>query len=261
MPISGAGSADPTWMPSHETVRIELNCDVGEGQGGLAAGQDAPLIALVSAVNVACGAHAGDAATIRQTIALARQAGAAVGAHPSYPDRAGFGRLHHEMTPIELEESLAAQIQAVAAAARELGCPLRHVKVHGALYNEAATDAELAEVVVRGISRGPAGLIVVGPPGSCLLEAAEAAGLLTMAEGFADRAYEPDGSLRSRALPGAVHTDPRRAARQAVDLAASGRVQTICIHGDTPGAPAIASAVRAALVAVGHEVPGGRPMP
>lgn len=246
-------------MPSHETVQIELNCDVGEGQGGLAAGQDAALIPLVSAINVACGAHAGDAATMRQTIELARLAGAAVGAHPSYPDRAGFGRLHLAMTPIALEESLIEQVDAVAAAARELGCALRHVKVHGALYNEAATDAELAEVVVRAISRGSANLIVLGPPGSRLLVAAEASGLRTMAEGFADRAYEPDGSLRSRALPGAVHTDPRLAARQAVDLAASGRVQTICIHGDTPGAPAIASAVRSALVTAGHEVPGGRP--
>jgi len=246
-------------VPSHETVQIELNCDVGEGQGGLAAGQDAALIPLVSAINVACGAHAGDAATMRRTIELARLAGAAVGAHPSYPDRAGFGRFHVDMTPIALEESLIEQVDAVAAAARELGSPLRHVKVHGALYNEAATDAELAEVVVRAISRGSANPIVVGPPGSRLLVAAEAAGLRTMAEGFADRAYEPDGSLRSRALPGAVHTDPRLAARQAVDLAASGRVQTICIHGDTPGAPAIASAVRSALVTAGHEVPGGRP--
>ena len=240
-------------------MRIELNCDAGEGQGGLAAGQDAALIPQVSAVNVACGAHAGDAATIRQTIELARQAGAAVGAHPGYPDRASFGRHHLEMTPAALEESVVAQLEAVAAAARALGCPLRHVKVHGALYNEAATDAALAEVVVRAIARISRASIVVGLPGSRLLEAAQAAGLPTMAEGFADRAYEPDGSLRSRALPGAVHTDPRVAAKQAVALAASGRVQTICIHGDTPGAPAIAAAVRAALVAAGHDVPGGRP--
>ena len=152
MPTSAAGSAGPAQGPSHETVRIELNCDAGEGQGGLAAGQDAALIPLVSAVNVACGAHAGDAATIRATIELARQAGAAVGAHPSYPDRAGFGRHHLEMTPAALEESLVEQIEAVAVAARALGCPLRHVKVHGALYNEAATDAALAEIVVRAIA-------------------------------------------------------------------------------------------------------------
>ena len=240
-------------------MRIELNCDAGEGQDGLAAGQDAALIPLVSAVNVACGAHAGDVATIRQTIELARQAGAAVGAHPSYPDRAGFGRHHLEMTPAALEESLVEQVRAVAAAARELGCRLRHVKVHGALYNEAAIDAALAEVVVRAIARASAASFVVGPPGSRLLEAAQAADLPTMAEGFADRAYEPDGTLRSRALPGAVHSDPRVAARQAVDLAADGRVQTICIHGDTPGAAAIAGAVRAALVAAGHDVPGGTP--
>lgn len=242
-------------------MRIELNCDAGEGQGGLSAGQDPALIPLVSAVNVACGAHAGTAATIRQTIELARQAGAAVGAHPSYPDRAGFGRHHLDMAPAALEESLVEQVEAVATAARELGCRLRHVKVHGALYNEAATDAALAEVVVRAIARAQGAMIVVGLPGSRLLEAAEAADLPTMAEGFADRAYEPDGSLRSRALPGAVHTDPQAAARQAVELAASGRVQTICIHGDTPGAPAIAAAVRAALVGAGHHVPGGTSAP
>ena len=241
-------------------MRIELNCDAGEGQGGLAAGQDEALIPVVSAVNVACGAHAGNAATIRRTIELARQAGAAVGAHPSYPDRAGFGRQHVDMAPTALEESLVAQVDMVAAAAGELGCRVRHVKVHGALYNEAATDAALAEVVVRAIARASGGLmIVVGLPGSCLLQAATSADLPTMAEGFADRAYEPDGSLRSRARPDAVHTDPRVAARQAVDLAASGLVQTICIHGDTPGAPAIAAAVRAALVAAGHDVPGGGP--
>ncbi len=261
MPSSAAGSGSQRAAPSHETVRIELNCDAGEGQGGLAAGQDAALIPLVSAVNVACAAHAGSAATIRQTIELARRAGAAIGAHPSYPDRAGFGRQHVEMTPAALEESLVEQVEAVAAAARELGCPLRHVKVHGALYNEAATDAALAEVVARAIARAPGAMIVVGPPGSRLLEAAGSAGLPTMAEGFADRAYEPDGSLRSRALAGAVYTDPRVAAQQAVDLAASGRVQTICIHGDTPGAPAIAAAVRAALVAAGHDVPCGPPTP
>jgi 5-oxoprolinase (ATP-hydrolysing) subunit A len=240
-------------------VRIELNCDAGEGRGGLGGGHDDALIPLVSAVNVACGAHAGDAATIRRTVALARDAGAVVGAHPSYPDLAGFGRRHVQMTPAALEESLVEQVEAVGAVARELGSVLRHVKIHGALYNEAAIDVALAEVVVRAIARCEGSIIVVGPPGSRLLEVAGSSGLPTMAEGFADRAYEPDGSLRSRTLPGAVHTDPDVAARQAVELAAAGQVATICIHGDTPGAPAIAAAVRAALAAAGHDVPGGRP--
>jgi 5-oxoprolinase (ATP-hydrolysing) subunit A len=242
-------------------VRIELNCDAGEGEGGLAGGQDAALIPLVSAVNVACGAHAGDAATIARTIALAIGSGAAIGAHPSYPDREGFGRRHVDLEPDTLEATLMTQIEAVAAIARSMRAAIRHVKVHGALYNEAATDPVLAGHVVRAIARVSPDLYVVGPPGSRLLAAAEAAGSPTMAEGFADRAYEPDGSLRKRTLPGAVHTDPEVAARQAVELAGSGRFATLCIHGDTPGAPAIAAAVRAALTAAGHEIPGYTPWP
>lgn len=237
-------------------MRIELNCDAGEGEGGLAGGHDAALIPLVSAVNVACGAHAGDAATIARTIALAIDSGVAIGAHPSYPDREGFGRRHLDLEPDALEATLVTQIETVAAIARSRGAAIRHVKVHGALYNEAATDPVLAGQVVRAIARVSPDLCVVGPPASRLLAAAEAAGSPTMAEGFADRAYEPDGSLRSRTLPGAVHTDPAVAARQAVELVGSGRFATLCIHGDTPGAPAIAAAVRAALTASGHEIPG-----
>jgi 5-oxoprolinase (ATP-hydrolysing) subunit A len=242
-------------------MRIELNCDAGEGEGGLVSGQDEALIALVSAVNVACGAHAGDLVTIEQTIARAVEVGAAVGAHPSYPDRAGFGRRHLAMAPEALEVSLVEQIEAVTSVAASFDTPIRHVKVHGALYNEAAVDAALAEVVVRAVTRVSPELFVVGPPGSQLLETARGAGLGSMAEGFADRAYEPDGSLRSRTLRGAVHVDPAVAAAQAVELAASGRFETLCIHADTPGAPAIADAVRRALTAAGHEVPGGTRRP
>jgi UPF0271 protein len=242
-------------------VRIELNCDAGEGEGGLVGGQDEALIPLVSAVNVACGAHAGDAITIEHTIARAVAAGAAVGAHPSYPDRASFGRRHLAMAPEALEASLIDQIEAVMAAAGSLGATMRHVKVHGALYNEAAVDAPLAAVVVRAVGRVSPDLLVVGPPGSQLLAAARAAGLGSQAEGFADRAYEPDGSLRSRTLAGAVHVDPAVAAAQAVELAATGRFATLCIHADTPGAPAITEAVRRALAAAGHEVPGGTTRP
>jgi UPF0271 protein len=238
-------------------VRIELNCDAGEGDGGLAGGQDEALIPLVSAVNVACGAHAGDRATIERTIGLAIEAGAAVGAHPSYPDREGFGRRHLDLEPAALEVSLVAQSEAVMAAVQSLGVTMRHVKVHGALYNEASIDPALADVVVRAVARLSRDLVVVGPPGSRLLAAADASGLRSMAEGFADRAYEPDGSLRARTLPGAVHVDPAVAARQAVELAATGRYATLCIHGDTPGAPQMAAAVRAALRSAGHEVPGG----
>jgi len=242
-------------------VRIELNCDVGEGEGGLGGGHDAALIPLVSAVNVACGAHAGDVPTMARTIALASASGAAVGAHPSYPDRETFGRRHLDLAPDALEASLVAQIEALAAVATVAAVTLRHVKVHGALYNEAARDAALAEIVIRAVAHVSGQLIIVGPPGSSLLGVAKVRGMRSMAEGFADRAYEPDGSLRSRSLPGAIHTDPVIAAHQAVELAATGRYDTLCIHGDTPGAPAIAAAVRDALLSAGHEVPGGPEAP
>lgn len=248
------GSMDPA---RGEPARIELNCDAGEGMGGLAAGQDVALIPFVSAVNVAGGGHAGDRAMAARTIALAMAAGAAVGAHPGYPDRDGFGRRHLDMEPGLLEASIIAQIELVAGCAHEAGVPLRHVKAHGALYNEAASDPALAGIVVRAVARVSSAFVVVGPPGSAILAAATSTGLRVMAEGFADRAYEPDGTLRSRALPGAVHTDPTVAAAQAVRLASTGRFETLCIHGDTPGAPAIAAAVRAALIEAGHEVPGG----
>jgi UPF0271 protein len=238
-------------------VRIELNCDAGESYGAWQMGQDERLIPLVSAVNIACGAHAGDPVTIERTIALTLAAGAAIGAHPGYPDRGGFGRRDLSMSAAELEASLLFQISAVLGMVRAAGGNLRHVKAHGALYNAASRDASLAESIVRAVRRVSSGLVLVGPPASALLAAAEAGGLATQAEGFADRAYERDGSLRSRRLAGALLEDPAVAAAQAVALAASGRYATLCVHGDTPGAPDIVCAVRAALVAAGHEVPGG----
>jgi len=238
-------------------VRIELNCDAGESFGPWRMGRDEELIPLVSAVNVACGAHAGDPLTIERTIALVVAAGAAIGAHPGYPDREGFGRRDLAMSAQELEASIVFQVSALAGMARAAGAELRHVKVHGALYNAAARDPGLAETIARAVRRCSPELMVVGPPGSALLAAADAAGLATQAEGFADRAYEPDGALRSRRLAGALIEDPAAAAAQALDLAASGRFETLCVHGDTPGAPEIARAVREALVAAGHEVPGG----
>jgi UPF0271 protein len=238
-------------------VRIELNGDVGEGDGGLAEGQDPLLIPLLSAVNVACGGHAGDRPSIARAIASAIEAGAAVGAHPGYPDREGFGRRHIDLPRAALEASLVVQIELLATEARSAGVTLRHVKAHGALYNEATHDAELAALVVRAIAAVDRRLAVVGPPESALTLAAQDAGLPVMTEGFADRAYEPNGSLRSRSLAGAVHVDPAMAADQALALVETGRYATLCIHGDTPGAPAIAAAVRSALEAAGHEVPGG----
>jgi 5-oxoprolinase (ATP-hydrolysing) subunit A len=247
-------------------VRIDLNADVGESYGVWAIGDDAALLPLVTSANVACGAHAGDPLVMARTVAAATRAGVAVGAHPGYPDRDGFGRRDLAMTADELEASILAQLGALWAFCRAGDTELRHVKPHGALYNAAARDAELAERVARAVRRFSAELVLVGLAGSVSLDAGHAAGLRVAAEGFADRAYEADGSLRSRSLAGAVHEDPAVAAAQAVSIARDGQVSavdgtivtmkadTLCVHGDTPGAPAMAGAIRSALEAVGVEV-------
>ena len=242
-------------------VGVDLNADVGEG-----AGTDAELMPFLSSANIACGGHAGDEGTMRATIALAARHGVAIGAHPGYPDRAGFGRLPMGIAADLLEASLVEQIAALVAIAGKSGLAVRHVKPHGALYNEAARDLALAMVVARAVGSVSADLVLVGLAGGALLDAGAAAGLHVRAEAFADRAYEPDGSLRSRSLPGAVLHDPAAAASRAVSIARDGRVRaadgtwlsiatdTLCIHGDTPGAAQIARAVLTALVAAGIEV-------
>jgi UPF0271 protein len=242
-------------------VRIDLNADVGEGFA-----DDPAVIAAVTSVNVACGAHAGDAATIERTIDLARHGGAAVGAHPAYPDREGFGRRVIDLPAGDLETSLVAQIRAVAVAAERAGVPLRHVKPHGALYNVAARDPVLARLVARAVSAVSSNLVVVGLADSPGLEAIASAGLRVAAEAFADRRYEPDGRLRDRSHPDALVADPAGAASQAVALARDGTVaavdgavlalrpDTICVHGDAPGAAGRAVAVRAALEAAGVDL-------
>ena len=247
-------------------VRIDLNADVGESLGPWPMGSDRELIPLVTSVNVACGAHAGDPLTIERTVRLAAAHGVAVGAHPGYPDLVGFGRRDLAMAPDELEASIVYQVAAVAAFAADAGVPLRHVKAHGALYNAAARDPELASVVARAVARVSPASVLVGLAGSALVESGRAAGLSTAAEAFADRAYEADGSLRSRRLPGALHADPAVVAAQAVSIARDGRVtahdgsvlavaaDTICIHGDSPGAVKFARAVREALAAAGVTV-------
>ena len=247
-------------------MRIDLNADVGESLGPWPMGDDAALIPLVSSVNIACGFHAGDPATIERTVALAIAAGAAIGAHPGYPDLAGFGRRDMAMSPGDLEAAVVYQVGAVATFARAAGGELRHVKAHGALYNRAAVDPATAEAVARAVRRCGRDLVLVGLAGSQLLAAGQAAGLRVAAEAFPDRAYEPDGTLRSRALPGAVLTDSAAIARRAVGMARDGRAEafdgsaialrpdTICLHGDTPGAAEHAHAVRAALEAAGIAV-------
>src|SRR6185295_11292671 len=190
------------------TTPIDLNADVGESFGPWPMGQDEALIPLVTSVNIACGFHAGDPLVIERTIRLALASGAAIGAHPGYPDREGFGRRDLAMSPDELEASILYQVGALAGMVAAAGGTLRHVKAHGALYNRAVGDAAVAEPIARAVRRISPDLVVVGPPGSELLRAAETMGLRSRGEGFADRAYEPDGTLRSRRLPDAVHTDP-----------------------------------------------------
>jgi UPF0271 protein len=247
-------------------VPIDLNADVGESYGAWIMGDDEGLLPLVTSANIACGAHAGDPLVMARTVALAKRLGVVAGAHPGYPDRDGFGRRDLEMTAGELEASLLAQLGALSAIAGAAGVRLRHVKPHGALYNRAATDPALAETVARAVRDFSSELVLVGLAGSALVAAGRAAGLPTAGEAFADRAYEADGTLRSRHLPGALHTDPEMVAAQAVAIARDGRVRTtdgslvaveadtICLHGDTPVAPSLARAVRVALAAAGIEV-------
>ena len=223
---------------------------------------------FVTSANIACGGHAGDEATMRETVALAKKQGVSIGAHPGYPDKANFGREALQMDSLALIEEVAAQIRALADIAAAAGAKIRHVKAHGALYNQAANDKGIASAIASGIyddARG-AKYLVFAMPGTALLDAATAMDLRVAREGFIDRAYEADRTLRSRKLPGALHTDPKVAAAQAVGFIRDGgvrafdgtflrlEVDTLCFHGDTPGATAIAAAARDALEREGVEV-------
>ena len=258
------------------TDTIDLNCDMGESFGPWPMGADVAILPYVTSANVACGFHAGDPLGMAQTVALAVRHGVAVGAHPGYPDLIGFGRRVLDMQPGELEAAVLYQIGALAAIAAAQGVRLTHVKPHGALYNRAAARFAVAAPIVQAVAGASQGgpLIFVGLAGSHMLAMAREAGLPVAAEAFADRAYEVDGRLRARSQPSALLTDPAQAAAQALRIVQEGRViahdgtpvpvqaATLCIHGDTPGAPAIAQAVRAALEAAGIAVrPLQRPAP
>jgi UPF0271 protein len=247
--------------------RIDLNADLGEGFGAYAMGADAEILAFVTSANVACGFHAGDPTVIDRTIASAVRAGVAVGAHPGHWDLRGFGRRAIAADPGEIEADVLYQVGAVAAFAASHGRPLTHVKAHGALYNQAVGDERLASAIARGVSRAGRHLILVGLASSEIMRrAAEAEGLRFAAEAFADRAYEKDGTLRSRSLPGAVLKESHLVAAQAVGIARDGVVaasdgtrirlaaDTLCLHGDTPNAVAHARAVREALEGAGVKV-------
>jgi len=247
-------------------MQIDLNGDVGESFGAYEIGHDAALIPILTSANIACGFHAGDPGVMRATVALAREHGTAVGAHPGFPDLVGFGRREIKATPREVEDLVAYQIGALAAIAAAQGVRLTHVKPHGALYNMAARDLDLADAIARAIAAVDPSLALFGLPGSQSLEAAQRHKVRAVSEAFADRAYRRDGSLVPRNEPGAVIDDEQivvtRAvaiARERMVVAADGTrvpldVQTICVHGDTPGAAVLASRIRKALNDAGIQV-------
>jgi UPF0271 protein len=219
---------------------IDLNCDMGELED---AALEESLIRYITSANVACGAHAGDAATMRRTVDLARRYGVAVGAHPGYPDHEHFGRLELPLSGEQIAATVCAQIRRLA----EIAGDITHVKPHGALYNVAVKNAEVARAIAEGVAAFRPDLVLFGLAGSPMLDIWRGMGFRTAAEGFADRRYEPDGSLRSRKFPDALITDPQQAAAQALRLICEGRAQTICVHSDTPGSVAILAAVSHAL--------------
>jgi UPF0271 protein len=243
--------------------RIDINSDVGERALALEDGSEELLISLISSANIACGGHAGDAASMDAVVGLCVRYGVKVGAHPAYPDRAGFGRSKTALSASELEASVRGQVGSLAVVALRAGVKMHHVKPHGALYNVAAKDKEVAASIGRAVSAIDKSLILVGLDGSAMLDVWKSAGFAVVGEAFADRRYEPDGTLRSRSYADGLITDPGEAARQAVRIAKDGLIcavdgsklpvqaRTICIHSDTQNAVAIAAEVRRKLEAAG----------
>jgi len=243
-------------------MKIDLNCDMGESFGAWTMGDDEALMPHVTSASIACGWHAGDPAVMRRTIRLAKRHGVRIGAHPGYPDLIGFGRRPMQLSPAEVRDSLLYQIGALSAFAKAEGVKLQHVKPHGALYHAASKDPVMAKAIAEAIAEADPTLIVVGLPRSELVEAGQEARLKVAREGFGDRAYNEDGSLVSRRLPGALITDPDAVADRVLMMlegkarAITGRtiaiaVDTICLHGDTPGAAGIARRLRERLVEAG----------
>src|SRR6478735_8960328 len=241
--------------------RVDLNCDLGEG-----AGHDAELMPLISSVNIACGGHAGDEATMLATLRLAQEHGVSVGAHPGFADRANFGRVELPVTSAQVRELVLGQIQVLLAAAAQARVRVRHVKPHGALYNMAARDPVLAEAVATGVYEADPRLVLVGLAGSRLLEAGSTCGLSTLSEVFADRTYRSDGSLTPRREANALITDPARGVTQVLGMVRDGRViatdgsrvaikaDTVCLHGDGANVVEFARQLRAGLEEAGIEI-------
>ena len=253
-------------MDRHAARTVDLNCDLGESFGAYVIGDDEALFALVSSANVACGFHGGDPRVMERTVASASAHGVAIGAHPGFLDLAGFGRRAIAASPDEVRTDVLYQLGALGAFCRAAGVPLRHVKAHGALYTLAVNDLPTATAIAAAVRAYDPGLRFFAPPGTALARAAAGAGLPLVREGFADRAYEPDGTLVSRRSPAALVTDPAVAAGRMLRLVTEGiiravdgsdiplAVDTICTHADTPGAVSIVAAVRARLESAGIEL-------
>lgn len=245
---------------------IDLNSDLGESYGAWGMGDDAAMLAIVSSANVACGFHAGDPLGILKTVRAAAEKGVSIGAHVSYPDRVGFGRRDMDVTSAELTADVIYQIGALKGVAAAAGVTVGYVKPHGALYNRIAHDPKQGQAVVDGIKAIDPDLVLMGLAGAPILELARKSGLKTVAEAFADRAYTPDGQLVSRRDPAAVLHDTEVIARRMLQLAHEGSLeaidgstikidaQSICVHGDSPGAVAIARAIRQAFESDGITV-------
>jgi len=250
-------------------LKIDLNCDMGELPAAIADGTQESLMPSLTSVNIACGGHAGDEQTMKTTVEQALRWKLAIGAHPGYPDRANFGRLELKLPANEIADFVYEQVRALAEIAARCGARLAHVKPHGALYNQAVRDRGIAEAIARGVGRWSRDFVLVGLAGSPMLDVFREAGFVVAAEAFADRRYEADGTLRSRKFDDALISNPVEAARQALSIVERSAViasggsevavdaQTICIHGDTPGAPQIAAAVARTLRQAGvtlHEL-------
>lgn len=254
-------------------MRIDLNADLGESFGRWQLGDDAALVPLISSANVACGFHAGDPLTLRTTVRAAAAAGVVVGAQVGYHDLAGFGRRYLDVAADELTADVLYQLGALEGICRAEGTSVRYLKPHGALYHAVSTDPVQAGAVVDAVVAWQPGLPIVGLPGSVFLDLAARAGLRAIREAFADRGYRADGSLVSRREPGAVLGDPDEVADRVVRMVTTGLIPTvdggttpfaadsICLHGDSPGAVAMARAVRVALAAADVRVEAFDPQP
>lgn len=245
------------------SARVDLNCDMGESFGAYTIGADEVIMPLITSANIACGFHAGDPQVMIQTVQLAKKHGVSIGAHPGFRDLAGFGRREMKCTPAELYADVLYQVGAMTAVCRSQGAALHHVKPHGALYNMANESVEMSRAIAAAVSAVDQKLVLFALPGSELQKAGEAVGLQVACEVFGDRAYNEDGTLVSRRLPGAVHADPEVAGAQARKMVLEGKVMavtgkavpvtahTICVHGDNPSAVAIIREIRKGLEAEG----------